>query len=286
MKKYEISLIVLPSMKVRIAIAQFRVTHQQPVVNMRRIERFIKKAAAKQAQVVIFPEDCIMGAIFGDLRLLDTTHEARDFFVRMAKTYAIDIVTGTRMERTPAGDHSVSYYIDKAGNVLSRTAKHHLYSSECAFLDAGADISVFDTAYGKAAIVICWDMLFPTLFQELASQGVEIMYCPSFWSREIPHNMPVRDPHSEEKLLDALCVTRAMETNSAVVYCNAAGTLRYPNKSRDTLIGHSQVVMPVLDAIVRARHNRECLLFADIDTGLLHDSKKIYHGPAPKRTIF
>lgn len=273
-------------MQFRVAIAQYKVTHQHPHINMRRIELFIKKSSKKRADVVVFPEDCIMGSIFGDLGLLDTTYEARNFFIRMAKTYAIDIVTGTRMERTPSGDQSISYYIDKHGAVLSRTAKHHLYPSECTFLEPGNEIQTFDTSYGKAAIVICWDMLFPALFQELASQGVEIIYCPSFWSREIPHNMPKRDPRSEEKLLDALCVTRAMETNSVLIYCNAAGTIRYANGTRDTLIGHSQVTMPVLDAPVRARHNRESLLFADINTDLLQVSKKIYHGPVPKRTIF
>lgn len=273
-------------MQFRIAVAQFRITHQDPRTNMRRITRFVQKAAKKKADVIVFPEDCIMGSIFGDLRLLDTTFEARDFFIELAKTYAIDIVTGTRMERTPAGDHSISYYIDKTGKILSRTAKHHLYPSECRFLEAGKEIVAFDTAYGKAAIVICWDMLFPNLFQELKKQGVEIIYCPSFWSREIPQAMPKRDPRSEEKLLDALCVTRAMETNSVVVYCNAAGSMRYKEHGQDTLIGHSQVVMPAQEALVRARHNRETLLFTDIDTSLLQASKKIYHSPAPERTIF
>jgi predicted amidohydrolase len=273
-------------MRFRIAVAQFRVTHQNPHVNMRRISRFVKKAVEKKANVVVFPEDCIMGSIFGDLRLLDSTHEARDFFVQLAKTHAIDIVTGTRMERTKESDRSVSYYIDRTGKILSRTAKHHLYPSECKFLDAGNEIATFNTEYGKAAIVICWDMLFPNLFQELKAQGVEIVYCPSFWSREIPHGMPKRDPRSEEKLIDALCVARAMETNSVVVYANAAGVMKYSNGERDTLIGHSQVVMPVQDALVRARHNREALLFADVDTALLRSSKKIYHGPVPQRTIF
>jgi predicted amidohydrolase len=273
-------------MNFRVAVAQFRITHQNPAVNMRRIERFTAKAAKKKAHVVIFPEDCIMGSIFGDLRLLDATQEARNFFQSIAKKYAIDMVTGTRMERTGAGDHSVSYYIDKTGVILSRTAKHYLYPSECKFLDAGNEVQTFNTAYGKAAIVICWDMLFPALFQELKTQGVEIIYCPSFWSREIPEDIPHRDPLSEEKLLDALCVTRAIETNSVVVYCNAAGVMKYADGKRDTLIGHSQVVMPALDALVRARHHRETLLFCDVDTDLLQESKKIYHGPVPERTIF
>lgn len=273
-------------MKFRIAVVQFRVTHQSPQVNMRRITQFVKKAAQKKADVVVFPEDCIMGSIFGDLRLLDTTHEARDFFQSIAQKYAVDIVTGTRMERTSEGDHSVSYYIDKTGTILSRTAKHHLYPSECRFLDAGTEVKTFTTAYGKAAIVICWDMLFPALFQELKTQGVEIIYCPSFWSREIPEGISERDPLSEEKLLDALCVTRAMETNSVLVYCNAAGVMKYTDGKRDTLIGHSQIVMPTLDALVRARHHRETLLFCDVDTDLLQESKKIYHGPVPERTIF
>lgn len=264
-------------MKVRIAVVQFKIAHQNPPKNQKRIERFIAKAARKKADAVVLPEDCIMGSIFGDLLKIDTTGAARAFFVEMAKKYHIDIVTGTRMERSPEGDLSMSYYINARGEILGSYAKNHLYPSERAFLKPGTEAPVFQTAFGKAAIVICWDMLFPEIFERIKKQGAEIIYCPSYWSREIPHAMPVRDKLSEERLLDALCITRAMETNTVLVYANAAGVQKYKDGSIDTLIGHSQVVMPALGAIKRLNHHREAMFIQEVDTDLLAHSAKIYH---------
>lgn len=271
-------------MKFRIAVVQFFVAPQQPEENMRRIERFVAKAAKKKADVVVFPEDCIMGSIFGDLTKLDVTGEARSFFQGLAKKYAVDIVTGTRMERRADGDFSTSYYVDSRGNILGEYAKNHLYPSECKFLDPGTKAPVFATKFGKTAIVICWDMLFPEIFERLKKRGVEIIYCPSYWSREIPDAMPKRDALSEEHLLDALSVTRSMETNSVLVYANAAGVVKYADGSRDTLIGHSQVVMPALGALKRLNHHREAMLVQGVDTSLLEYSQKIYHGSVPQKT--
>lgn len=264
-------------MKVRIAVIQFNIAHQNPPKNQKRIERFIAKAAHKKADVVVFPEDCIMGSIFGDLSKIDTTGAARAFFIDMAKKYRIDIVTGTRMERHPEGDLSMSHYINAQGEVLGSYAKNHLYPSERAFLKPGTEVPVFQTAFGKAAIVVCWDMLFPEIFERIKKQGAEIIYCPSYWSREIPHAMPKREKLSEEHLLDALCMTRAMETNTVLVYANAAGVQKYKDGSVDTLIGHSQVVMPVLGAMKRLNHHRETMFIQEVDTGLLAHSAKIYH---------
>lgn len=260
-----------------LAVVQFNIAPHEPEKNFGRMEAFVARAAKKGADVVIFPEDCVMGSIFGDLTKLDTTHAARDRFRELAKKYAVDIVSGTRMEHTSDGDFSVSYYINKHGEVLGRYCKNHLYPSERAFLKPGIEAPVFDTAYGKAAIVICWDMLFPEIFQRLKAQGVQIIYCPSYWSREIADKAQIRDRLSEEHLLDALSLTRAVETNSVLAYCNAAGVVRNPNGSVDTLIGHSQIVMPCRGVLKRAPHHRETMLVQEVHFDGLETSKKIYH---------
>jgi predicted amidohydrolase len=263
-------------MNVRIAIVQFAITHLDRDKNFARIEEFLNRAVEQQAQVVVFPEDCITGSIFGDRTKLDITHANREMFRALAKTYQIDIVTGSSMEGTPDGNFNTSYYINREGEVLGTYCKNHLYPSEHAFLSAGTEALVFETAYGKAGIVICWDMLFPEIFQRLKAQGVEIIYCPSYWYREIAAPMVSYNPESEEQLLDALCLTRSVETNAALVYCNAAGIMKNPNGSVDTLIGHSQAVMPVFGPIARQTDHRETLLIADINLDLLKTSAEIY----------
>jgi predicted amidohydrolase len=263
-------------MRFRAAVVQFKIAHLDREKNFSRIETFIARAARKKAQVIVFPEDCITGSIFGDLTRLDTTNSVRDTFKKLATKYKIDIVTGSCMEGMPEGNFNTSYYINAKGEVLGTYRKNHLYSSENSFLKPGTDAPVFDTAFGKAAIVICWDMLFPEIFQRLKDQGVQVIYCPSYWYREISESMSQHNKYSEENQIDALCVARSLETNSALIYCNAAGVAIYKNSPKDTLIGHSQIVMPVLGPIKRLRQNREEMFIQEVDLSILNESKKIY----------
>lgn len=263
-------------MNFRIAVVQFRITHLQPATNFHRIEAFIIKAKKRRADVIIFPEDCITGSIFGDRSKLDTKHSNRESFRSLAKKYSIDIITGSSMEGTTNVNFNTSYYINSRGEVLGTYQKNHLYPSEKAFLSAGTEAPVFDTFYGKAGIVICWDMLFSEIFERMRAQGVQIVYCPSYWYQEIAESMPQRDPKSEEHLLDALCLTRAVETNAVLAYCNAAGVMRNPNGSIDTLIGHSQIVMPGATTIKRLSHHRETMFVQTIDPSSLKTSATIY----------
>lgn len=264
-------------MKLNIALIQFEITQNEPETNWERIEKFIQRSTEERAEVVVFPEDCITGSIFGDVAKLDTTQAALKRWQELAAKYRVDIVTGSVMEGTPEGNFNTSYYVDFKGEVLGQYRKNHLYHSET-FLTPGKEASVFETQFGKAAIVICWDMLFPEIFQRLKDQGVQIIYCPSYWYREIAGAMASENDRSEEQLLDALCLTRAVETNAALIYCNAAGTAKYDNGSVDTLIGHSQIAMPVLGTVAELRHHHEKMFVKEIDLNNLKKAKKIYHG--------
>lgn len=268
---------ILSDMNIRIAVVQFEIAPLDRAKNLKRIEAFVQRAAKKQAQVVVFPEDCVTGSIFGDVSRLDAVQANRTAFQELAKKYTIDIVTGSSMEKQADGNFNTSYYVNREGEVLGTYRKNHLYPSERAFLSPGTEAPVFQTTYGKAAIVICWDMLFPEIFARLKTQGVEVIYCPSYWSREIAESMATHNSRSEEQLLDALSLTRAVETNAALVYCNAAGIIINVNHSKDTLIGHSQIVLPVLGAVRKLSHHREKMFIQEIDTDLLHGSHSIYH---------
>ncbi|MBP7005515.1 carbon-nitrogen hydrolase family protein [Patescibacteria group bacterium] len=265
-------------MSIRIAVAQFQIAHLDREKNTERIESFVKRAAKESACVVVFPEDCLTGSIFGDLSKLDTTGFARTTFQKMAKKYHIDIVTGSSMEGTSEGNFNTSYYINANGDILGTYRKNHLYPSEHRFLTPGTDAPVFETAYGKAGIVICWDMLFPEIFQRLKAQGVQLIYCPSYWYREIAESVADLHPRSEENQIDALCVVRALEANAALIYVNAAGIQTYVDGSKDTLIGHSQVVLPVLGPMKKIDSHDEQFFVQEIDVSLLEKSAKIYHG--------
>lgn len=242
---------------IKIAIVQFAIAHLQPEINLVRAEEFVKQASEQDARVIVFPEDFLTGSIFGDVRYLDRNHENLKKFQILAKKYAIDIVAGSWMEQTPSGAFSTSSYIDSTGKVLGEYHKNHLYATEQKFLTPGTQISVFDTSYGRVGIIICWDIIFPEIFASMQALGVQIVYCPSYWYKEIAGKELERNFEIEEQKIDALCLSRAKEFNIVLIYVNAAGITRYEDGSSDHLIGHSQVTVPTLGVIKKLSHNRE-----------------------------
>ncbi len=243
-----------------IAVIQFKIKHLDRADNFSWIEVFIQDAKAKDAQVIVFPEDCITGSIFGVKSRLDQDASVRKTFQTLAQKHTIDIVTGSVMEHTPEGDFNTSYYIDATGTVLGEYRKNHLYGSENDFLNPGTEIAVFDTKYGRAGIIICWDILFPEIFARMKKAGVEIVYCPSYWYREIAGDALQIDPLTEEKRIDMACLARAKEYGITFVYCNSAGEIQYEDGSMDTCIGHSQIVVPGRGVVAKLEHNQEMMI--------------------------
>lgn len=262
---------------VTFALAQCDITHLDPTTNITRAETFIQQAKAKNAHVVIFPEDFLTGSIFGDTSKLDRDHHFENIFQNFAKTYSIDIVAGSWMEQTPSGPKSTSTYIDAAGTVLGRYHKNHLYLSERHFLTPGTEVCVFDTAYGRAGIIICWDILFSEIFIRMKQLGVQIVYCPSYWYKEIAGIAGLEiNQNSEEDHIDALCRARAVEFGIVCVYVNTAGVQAYTDGSKDTLLGHSQIALPIRGTVAKIATNEQKMILQTIDLSVLDLAENTY----------
>lgn len=259
-----------------VAIVQFSIAHLQPEINIARMEQFIQKAKAQNAQVIIFPEDCITSSIFGDLSYLERNNIFLHWFENLACKYKIDIVTGSWMKETPTGAVSSSSYINSSGEVLGTYHKNHLYLSETKFLNPGTEVCVFDTAYGKAGIIICWDILFPEIFDRMKELGVQIVYCPSYWYKEIAGEGLKYNLNCEEQHLDALCLARAVENNIVFVYANAAGVMTFPNGSTDTLVGHSQISIPIAGTVAKMDTHEEGMTVQKVDMLFLEMAGREY----------
>jgi predicted amidohydrolase len=266
-------------MKFKLAVVQFEVKRLAPEDNIRKAERFIISAANNQVNVIIFPEDFITDPLMDRTDFADDEGKYKKRFQALAKKYSIDIVMGSIVEKEEKGLFNNTYYIDANGEVLSNYKKINLWLPERSYITPGNKIAVFDTKYGKAGLIICWDAAFPELFRKMVHQGVKIVYCPSYWCYGEAGNGIKIDKNSEIKLVDALCVTRAFENELIFVYCNAAGeSLRQEGEGTDTLIGHSQVALPFKGCIKKLDHNKEEMFIQEIDMDVLkvaEESKKI-----------
>ena len=261
-------------MKVKIAVVQFKAKQFCPEENLKKAEDFVK-IASSNADIIVFPEDFIPGILFRKLEYVDDERRYCKHFQGLARNYKIDIVPGSIIERCKSGIYNKTYYIDSRGKVRGEYRKINLWHPERSYISPGNKVSVFNTKFGKVGLIICWDLAFPEIFRSMVKRGVNIVFCPSFWSREDAGIGVKYNKNSEMAFVDSICVSRAFENEIILVFCNNAGKTRF-GSYEITAIGHSQITAPFLGVLRRLRHNREEMFIQEVDTDILKDAERVY----------
>jgi len=262
-------------MKFKIAVVQLEIKQFAPDENLAKAEEFIKKAAHADADIVVFPEDFVTGPDMGREEYVDFKGKYRTHFQQLAKKYSVAIVPGSIVEGDYTGWHNTTYFIDAKGDVKGKYRKVNLWLPERIYLTPGNHICVFNTKWGKIGLIICWDLIFPEIFRRMVARGVNIVICTSYWCKKDAGIGLKHDEHAEIKNVNSLCIARAFENEIILVYCNAAGKLRY-NKIDDELIGQSQITVPFKGCIKKLDHNKEDMFVAEVDTAVLKDAERAY----------
>lgn len=261
-------------MDIKIAVVQFAINQFAPEENLRKAEQFIATASS-EAQIIVFPEDFVVGPLLGKNKFADYDGRYFKHFQQLASKYSIDVVAGSIPEGTQRGLFNTACYIDSKGNILGKYRKVNLWIPERDYNTPGNEVCVFQTQFGKVGLIICWDLMFPEIFRAMLRKGVEIVICPSYWCIEDAGEGMKYDENSEIKLVNSLCVTRAFENEIILVYANAAGHLQYEGNT-GTLIGQSQVTVPFKGAVGLMEHNDEEMRYFVVNTDILHDAEKVY----------
>jgi predicted amidohydrolase len=264
-------------MKLKIAVVQFEILQFNPVENIVKAKKYIEQASKQKSSVIVFPEDFITGPVCGKREFVDFDNRNRRSFQELASKHNIDIVTGSFIEGENNGWYNTSYYIDSGGNVKNRYRKVNLWGPERQYLTPGNQVKAFNTKYGKAAVLICWDLAFPEIFRKLVHQNVRIIYIPSFWCYGDAGKGTQFNKNSEIEFVNSACTTRAFENEIILIYCNAAGKFELPGFNfTDNLIGQSQICLPFYGAVNHLNHNGESMFIQEIDTEVLDDAEKAY----------
>jgi predicted amidohydrolase len=261
-------------MFLKIAVVQFAIDQFKPQKNLARAEEFIAEASTEN-DLIVFPEDFIMGPLSGKSEYADYDGQYIKFFQRLASKYHIDIVPGSIIEGDSSDLFNTTYYIDRSGDIQGRYRKVNLWLPERSYITPGRNVSVFDTRFGRVGLIICWDLMFPEVFRAMVKEMVGIVICPSYWCYEDAGKGLYHDPDSEVKLVNALCLSRAFENEIVLVYANAAGRVT-GEENIDTLIGQSQITVPFKGVLRSLSHNREEMFSQEIDTTILADAEEAY----------
>ncbi|GLC59820.1 hypothetical protein PLESTB_001539300 [Pleodorina starrii] len=125
--------------------------------------------------------------------------------------------------------------VDADGSVLGRGK----YLEKFYMSPGDTGFRVFDTAYGKVGIAICWDQWFPEAARALALQGAEVLLFPTAIGSE-----PGTPPQSSSyphwiRVQQVVVVGHAGSNLLPLVASNRIGTEQLPGASPTTFYGGS-----------------------------------------------
>jgi NAD+ synthase (glutamine-hydrolysing) len=258
----------------RIGLAQVNATVGDLAGNADLIVDWTRRAAARGAQVVVFPEMALTGYPVEDLALRASFVEASVAAVHdVAERLNVDglggvvVVVGYLDRRTdlaprtglPAGAPLDAAAVLHGGRVVVTSAKHHLPNygvfDEYRYFVPGDTLPVFrlDAAGGPVdvAVAICedlWQEGGPVAVCRRAGAGLLV----------VPNASPYERGKDDVRL--ELCVRRAREAQAALAYCNMIG-------GQDELVfdGDSILVSASGDLLARGPQFEEALIIADLE---------------------
>ena len=228
---------------------QFDTQYQNQEENIRRMEKKIRAAAKKKLDLIVLPELWTSGysvEIFHNIQKFAQTESGASVSMlkKLAKEYGVYIAGGSMVEQRGDRCYNTCFLIDREGNVAGRYSKIHLYSAmdEDMALTSGEEMPVFQTDFGKIAIMTCYDIRFVEQSRTYALKGAQAIVVVSNWAKPKLNHWRV--------MLQA----RAIENQLAVVACNRVG-----QAAGCVYFGHSMIIDPWGEIIGEAGEGEEIL---------------------------
>jgi predicted amidohydrolase len=206
-------------------------------LSLRRIERTVREARARGAQLIVFPEAALGGyPCEGTNPFARPTTLSRDadLFERLGRAAGPAVVCVGYAEAAPGGPFSSAVCISGDG-ILGHHRKVHLPPSERVTFRPGDGFAAFDTPVGRMGMLICYDKVFPEAARELALDGAQIVASLAAWPvcRLRPAAVIRHDPQVRQ--FNVLDVARAVENQVVWVSANhhgSLGRLRFPGQAK------------------------------------------------------
>lgn len=169
----------------KLALGQMAAVQGEPQENIRKMEEMAAQAAENGADLICFPELSYTGYFVRRERLGEIAEGMDGSFIseltRIARQYRIGILGGFA-EKEGETIYNTAVLFDRQGAVVGKARKVHLWKSEKKRFTAGLEYPVFDTEFGRIAILICYDLEFPEPARIAALKGAQLILCPAAWS--------------------------------------------------------------------------------------------------------
>lgn len=162
--------------------------------NLNEAGRWISYAADAGADLIVLPENfAIMAMEQSDMLKVKEQPGAgpiQDFLKNMCVKHRVWIVAGTIPLESENAERvrAACLLFNSDGEEVCRYDKIHLFDvklddgesyAESDVTEAGQDIIIHDTPFGKMGFAVCYDIRFPEMFRRMVDKGVELIVVPA-----------------------------------------------------------------------------------------------------------
>jgi len=243
--------------EITIALGQISCRVGDKKHNIDVMERKIKQAKKKKADLIAFPELALTGYV-----VRDRTYELAEpvptgpsirQIEEMAKQENIHIIFGMieRSAKASAVLHNTAVLIGPKGYIGKYQKMYlptHSVFEEKRYFRPGYQTPVFETELGKLGLIICYDVYFPEVTRLLSLKGAKLIVCIS------------ASPSVRRGFFETLTAARAMENTVFVAFVNLAGI-----EDGLQFWGGSRVIAPSGSLISQAKYDEDDLITAKIN---------------------
>jgi predicted amidohydrolase len=171
----------LPGRKVRLAAVHFRPRGgKTPADNCRQFAPLVEEAARQKADLVVLGE-CVTVVANGctvEGAAEPVPGPSTEYFGQLAKKHNLYIVVGL-YERVGHLIYNTAALVDPEGSLVGKYRKVTLPRDEITSgVAPGREYPVFETRFGKVAMMVCYDGFFPEVARQLSNRGAEIIAWP------------------------------------------------------------------------------------------------------------
>ncbi len=256
--------------QVTIAATQFACSWDLPA-NVDKAEALIRQAAAQGAQVVLIqelfaaPYFCIEQRVaYFPMAKPMAGHPLIARFSDLARELGV-VLPCSYFEKAGQAHFNAMAMIDADGKVLGNYRKTHIpqgpgYEEKYYFSPGDTGYKVWDTAFGRIGVGICWDQWFPECARAMALQGAEMLLYPTAIGSEPPAPGYDSQPHWE------ICMRGHAGANILpVIASNRIGTEVAPGGTAVTFYGSSFIADHTGQLVAKASRNSEEVVLATFD---------------------
>ena len=257
--------------------------------NIDKAESIIRKAAEMGAQIILIQE-LFESTYFcmdqkDELFQLSKPFENHPTIERMAKLASeLKVVLPISFfEKANRAHYNAIAVINANGEILGKYRKSHIpdgpgYQEKFYFNPGDTGFKVWDTAYAKIGIGICWDQWFPEVARIMALKGAEVLLYPTAIGGE-----PEDDGFDSSDMWQRVMIGHSAANQIPVVASNRIGTEQGQDIS-NYFYGRSFITNHVGDKIAEASRDKEEILIGKVSLDEAENLRNVWGVFRDRRT--